>query len=179
MSKIVYESGVNFGPFDENEFFHIEKSKIYQKLGEDIKTVEFVFLQKNKNLIFLEAKTTCPNAEHRYDTSKNELKYDEYYSDITQKIKDSMQLLIAALVGRIEDTDEIGKDIKKKSVLKEAKFKFVLVITTAKATESWLPGPKAEIEQRLLPLRKIWGFDIIVLNKSMAIERGLILRDDI
>lgn len=40
--KIITESEMNFGKFDEENLFHIEDSKIYKDLGSGIKTVEFV-----------------------------------------------------------------------------------------------------------------------------------------
>lgn len=38
--KIITESEMDFGKFDEADLFHIENSKIYKNLGSGIKTVE-------------------------------------------------------------------------------------------------------------------------------------------
>ena len=40
--KIITESEMNFGKFDETDLFHIEDSKIYKEIGSGIKTVEFI-----------------------------------------------------------------------------------------------------------------------------------------
>ena len=40
--KIITESEINFGKFDETDLFHIEDSKIYKEIGSGIKTVEFI-----------------------------------------------------------------------------------------------------------------------------------------
>lgn len=40
--KVITESEMNFGKFDETNLFHIEDSKIYKDLGSGIKTVEFI-----------------------------------------------------------------------------------------------------------------------------------------
>lgn len=40
--KIIKESEMNFGEFDEANLFHIEISKIYKELGSGIKTVDMV-----------------------------------------------------------------------------------------------------------------------------------------
>ena len=40
--KVLTESEMNFGKFDEINLFHIEDSKIYKDLGSGIKTVEFI-----------------------------------------------------------------------------------------------------------------------------------------
>jgi hypothetical protein len=41
--KVITESEMNFGEFDESKLFHIENSKIYRDLGDGIKTVEFKY----------------------------------------------------------------------------------------------------------------------------------------
>lgn len=38
----IVESGVNFGPYAEDNLFYIEKSDLYKSLGAGIKTTEFV-----------------------------------------------------------------------------------------------------------------------------------------
>lgn len=40
--KVITESEMKFGEFDESNLFHIENSKIYRDLGDGIKTVEFI-----------------------------------------------------------------------------------------------------------------------------------------
>ena len=40
--KVITESEMDFGPFDEKNLFHIEESRIYKDLGTGIKTVEFI-----------------------------------------------------------------------------------------------------------------------------------------
>ena len=62
MTKIIKESGIDFGPFQDDDLFCIEKSQLYHSLGKGLKTVEFILLRNaGKNIILLEAKTTCPN----------------------------------------------------------------------------------------------------------------------
>ena len=57
MDRVIIESGMHF--IAENSFY-IEKSNIYTKLGEGIKSIEFVRVIDNK-LLFVEAKSTFPN----------------------------------------------------------------------------------------------------------------------
>lgn len=54
-------------------------------------------------------------------------------------------------------------------------FKLILVVSNAE--ESWLGGPKAELERRLLRYRKIWKADVLVLNKNMAKELGIVIEE--
>ena len=53
--KTIHESGVDFGPYREEELFHIEQSKLYQDLGQGLKATEFV-LQADNNIIFVKPK---------------------------------------------------------------------------------------------------------------------------
>ena len=78
--KIITESEMNFGKFDETDLFHIENSKIYKDLGSGIKTVEFVLKYDENSIVFLEAKKSCPNAANRYESEEKEEKFEEYYS---------------------------------------------------------------------------------------------------
>ena len=78
--KIITESEMNFGKFNETDLFHIENSKIYKDLGSGIKTVEFVLKYDENSIVFLEAKKSCPNAANRYESEEKEEKFEEYYS---------------------------------------------------------------------------------------------------
>jgi len=80
--KIITESEMNFGKFDEENLFHIEDSKIYKDLGSGIKTVEFILKWKKNEILFLEAKTTCPNSANKNESMKKTQKFEEYYSEI-------------------------------------------------------------------------------------------------
>lgn len=53
------ESGMTFGPYSDDEFFYIEKSKMLKKC-QGIKTVEFIFHPKKSLLYFVEAKSSSP-----------------------------------------------------------------------------------------------------------------------
>ena len=58
--------------------------------------------------------------------------------------------------------------------MESAKLIFVLVITSPEAEEAWMMGPKAELERRLLRLRKIWKLELVVINFKTAKKRALI-----
>lgn len=72
--KIITESEMNFGKFDETNLFHIENSKIYKDLGLGIKTVEFILKYDENSIVFLEAKKSCPNVANRYESEEKEQK---------------------------------------------------------------------------------------------------------
>ena len=54
--KMIKESEMNFGVFDEADLFHIEKSGIYKSLGDGIKTVEFILKYHQKGYLHLDIK---------------------------------------------------------------------------------------------------------------------------
>ena len=56
--KVITESEMDFGPFDEKNLFHIEESRIYKDLGTGIKTVEFILKYSENSIVFLGAKDT-------------------------------------------------------------------------------------------------------------------------
>ncbi len=171
--RVITESEMNFGKFNEKDLFYIEKSQIYKKLGSGIKTVEFI-LRRNKNsLLFLEAKKSCPNVDNRYESKEKERKFEEYYAAITEKFIASLQIYLAAILDRFEDVSEIGDGIQSASSIKDTQLKFILVVKNAKDT-AWLAGPLAELKARLLQIRKIWDIRVIVLNEELARECGLI-----
>lgn len=68
--KDIYESEMKFGSFSEMDLFEIEKSQLLKKLGKGIKSVEFILLNKKRNIIFLEAKKTCPNENNMHQTKE-------------------------------------------------------------------------------------------------------------
>ncbi len=164
--KVISESEMNFGKFEEADLFYIEESKIYRNLGTGIKTVEFILRYNENSIIFLEAKKTCPNAANRYASEEKELKFEEYYSEIAEKFIDSLQIYIAALLDKYKETSEIGTELRNVKSMCDIRLKFILVVKCAE--DIWLAGPQAELKARLLPFRKIWDIDVAVLNEVLA-----------
>lgn len=167
----IEESGAKFGPFAKECFFKIENSNTHKSVGAGIKTVEFICLTVKDNILFVEAKTTCPNASNRETSEQKRRKYEEYYTDIADKFVDSVQMFMAAVMGRGGEDEDIGEKLLSHEYRKTG-IKLILVITGAE--ESWLGGAKAELESRLMRLRKIWKADVMVLNLEMAKKSGII-----
>lgn len=171
--KIIRESEMDFGEFDEKNLFHIEDSKIYKSLGSGIKTVEFVLKYNENSIVFLEAKKTCPNAANRYESKEKQDKFEEYYSSITEKFIASLQIYLATILSRFQDSSEVGDSLNSINAMKEAKLKFILVVKNVEDI-TWLVGPMAELKARLLQIRKIWDIEVAVLNEGLAREHKLI-----
>lgn len=170
--KVITESEMNFGKFDEADVFHIEDSKIYNNLGSGIKTVEFILKYDENSIVFLEAKKSCPNAANRHESEEKEQKFEEYYSSITEKFIASLQIYLAAILDKYQDVSEVGDRLRNVDSMKNIQLKFILVVKNAENI-TWLAGPLAELKARLLQLRKIWGVEVAVLNEELAREYSL------
>lgn len=169
---VIEESGMRFGGLEKERLFWIEQSDIYKRLGEGIKTVEFIYLLKEDRILFVEAKTSCPNVENRDSSEEKKKKYEEYFSDVTDKFIDSINMFATTVLGRNGQSEDVGEDMLHKSTYAETEVRFILII--AEAEESWLTGPKMELESRLFRYRKIWKAEVIVLNKEMAVKMKLV-----
>ena len=170
--KVITESEMNIGKFDEADVFHIEDSKIYNNLGSGIKTVEFILKYDENSIVFLEAKKSCPNAANRHESEEKEQKFEEYYSSITEKFIASLQIYLAAILDKYQDVSEVGDRLRNVDSMKNIQLKFILVIKNVEDI-TWLAGPLAELKARLLQLRKIWGVEVAVLNEELAREYSL------
>lgn len=174
--KEIVESGMVFGKFLEENLFQIENSSLHLSFGKNVKTVEFILLQERDRILFVEAKSSCPNAENKDESSQKNEKFEAYYREITEKFIDSLQMFF--FLGRNSYADAIGSNLKEKKHYEKTKFCFVLVIKNAE-NEEWLSGPKAELEARLKHMLKIWNAKILVLNETLAVQYGLLKNDRI
>ena len=170
--KVITESEMNFGKYDEADIFHIEDSKIYKNLGSGIKTVEFVLKYDKNSIIFLEAKKSCPNAANRYESEEKKQKFEQYYYSITEKFIASLQIYLAVILDKYQDVSEVGDRLRTMGSMKDIQLKFILVVKNAEDI-TWLAGPLAELKARLLQLRKIWEIEVAVLNEELAREYSL------
>lgn len=168
----IRESDMDFGIFLPEDVFQIENSRLQCSFGEGIKTVEFVLLKDNDKLLFVEAKTSCPNQNNKHESLEKAQKFEAYFKDISDKFIDSLQMMLNVILQRNPNTDDIGENLKKWGLYSKVKFRFVLVIKMAKDVE-WLAGPKEELEARLLRWRKLWDAEIVVLNEELAVRYGL------
>ncbi len=175
-TDVIVESDMEFGIFPKEKVFRIENSKLHQSFGEGIKTVEFVLLKGKHCLLFIEAKKSCPNKSRKDEDDEKAQKFENYFSEISDKFVDSLQMMFNVALQRNENIDEIGDYIGNREFYSKAKFLFVLVIKTAR-DEEWLAGPKEELEARLLRWRKLWGVEIVVLNEELAAKYGLVRMD--
>ncbi len=103
---------------------------------------------------------------------KKEQKFEEYYSSITEKFIASLQIYLAAILDKFQNSEEVGDRLRTVNSMKDIQLKFILVVKNAEDI-TWLAGPLAELKARLLQIRKIWGVEIAVLNEELAGEYKL------
>lgn len=172
----INESDMEFGTFQKEKVFRMEDSRLQHSFGEGVKTVEFVLLKDRDKLLFVEAKKSCPNRDNRYENKGKTEKFEGYFSDISDKFVDSLQMMLNIFLDRrTVNLDEVGSHITDEKIYSILKFRFVLVVKNA-VDIAWLAGPKEELEARLLRWKKLWNIEVIVLNEELAVRYGIVLK---
>ena len=98
MGKLIKnQSGMDF---IADNAFHIEESEVYSKIGEGIKSVEFIRAVDDK-LVFVEAKTTFPNPDN--PSVENYKRFQAEISDVCDKFIHSLNLYSSIKAGVNEE----------------------------------------------------------------------------
>ena len=168
---IIEESGVEFGDFNPNDFFHIEKSA-YLVHTENIKRCEFIWLNRNKNtLFFVEAKSSAPDPTKKED-------FDIYIAKIVSKFSNSVQLFAFGALGKIQQLDDEIPDGIKSVDWASVRCKLLLIIPTyCDEKAKWLPPLAEVIRKEMKVQRKLWDIpysDIVVVNMKQARQYNLL-----
>lgn len=163
---IIQESGMNFGPFDDSRVFHIEKSMLYQEIGNGVRTVEFLLTAEPGSLLFLEAKSSSP----RPDTDNSE-NFNTFIQEISEKFIHSFELYYSAILKRHGQRNDIPDNFKKldNGVVT---IKFCLVIKGHNI--EWLPPICEALSKQIAPYITIWNIKVAVLNDQLAKDHHLI-----
>jgi len=162
---LVEESGVRFGPFAPEDFFYMEKSDAYRKLGPGFSTVEFLIVDSRRKFVFVEAKSSAPNPG-----AKETSGLDEFIEEISAKFQDSYQLFLASVSGR-RVSREIGENVRRFETA-SAGIKFVLVIPEHRL--EWLAPLSDALKRRLRKTIHMWNIDVAVINGELARQYRLI-----
>lgn len=164
-----FESGLEFGPYEEDVFFRIEQSHVYAKIKDDVKIGEFIFLKDKYRIIIIEAKSSSPRPE----TQPN---FEEFISDIRDKMLNSFSLFMACRLRR-HGNHAFRLLPRKLGVTnpKKIKFSFILVVNGHK--HEWCIPIQEALTLALRPIIKTWNIganSVAVLNKESAVEYGLV-----
>lgn len=174
MSPItIRESGLEFGPFDDDKCFQVERSALCAGLGDGVKMVEFMVVRPGKagvvNLLCVEAKTSAPQ-------QVTQPAFDEYFHAIRDKMLNALLLFLGARLGRHgHAADELPAALR---MLDPATvgLKFVLVVSNAQ--ESWLQALQDKMTDVMRPIVKTFNTgptSVAVLDAARAKRQRLII----
>lgn len=168
----ITESGMTFGPFPDSQVFQIEKSTLYSSrlLPYGVKSCELI-LQRNKKILFVEAKTSCPNYDAAMSNEEKRKKYDEFIHDIAQKMRDSLNMYASMLL-QVNESPECSKEMSTAN-LHDKELRFVLVVKNAQS--DWLIHYPDILSKELRNEMKIWSIpSFVVITEEKAREKHLI-----
>ncbi|MEA5003852.1 MAG: hypothetical protein VB081_10170, partial [Christensenella sp.] len=129
MSVNIPESGLIFGEYEESHLFYVEKSSIYNKLGNGICTIEFVLYNKHDKVLMIEAKSSSPKPSNQED-------FDSFIDEIYNKFAHSVELYFSLVLNRIDDNKGEMPDVFKSTDYSIVEIKLLLVINGHK--QEWL-----------------------------------------
>ena len=125
----ITESGMNFGPFAQDECFHVERSKVYEAIQDGVKMAEFLWLRTNNStsnnnptIWIIEAKSSSPHP----DNSPG--KFEEFIDEIKQKLINALSLGLASVLARHPQAEQELPCAFKTINLSRVQVKFVLVL---------------------------------------------------
>jgi len=164
------ESEMTFGPFDEEFFFHIERSEVYIGIAENVKMVEFITYKQQPvgihRIMLVEAKQSSPHPANIND-------WDVYITDLKEKFENGLCLFIALCLKRHVDPE--FPDSMQHIDLSTNQFLLTLVIKGHRP--DWLAPLRDALKLKLLPLQKTLNLGpnpVMVLNDELAATMGLI-----
>ena len=161
MVEVITESGMDF---IADNAFPIEKSALYKKTGEGVKSVEFVRAIDDR-LVFVEARSSFANPNN--PSAENLAKYQKEVDDICNKFIHSLSLFSSVKVGVAEDA--LPDDFV---LPPSVSLSFILVIKHHE--QKWCNRIKTALLD-VMPtyIKAIWKPTIFVINHETAIKYNL------
>ena len=160
------ESQMDFSPIFENSYsIYIEKSQIFAKFGDGVKSVEFLTLLPGKKLYFIEAKSSAPNPDNGED-------FKVYCEELLEKFQHSIDLFASKELGVHRDSESEFPDDFKEG-FHEYRLYFLLIINNHK--QEWCSDVLDGLQRKFIALRKIWKLEIIVWTGDKARDKRFIV----
>lgn len=166
------ESGMTFGPFDADCFYHIEKAEEWKKLYDNgCKISECVVYRRNKNAwLSIEAKTTLANPHSPLDGGES---FRNEIEEISEKLENSLDIFLKARLCNY--TPEGFEQID----FRNAEIVFVLVIRNHQY--DWLINVTEALNQeiqRQIRFNRLWNVRVLAINEETAARYGLVTRSE-
>lgn len=173
MGVTIAESGMVFGPFEDGNVFHIEKSGVYLKIQQSMRVAEFLVLQphqpeqqtRKSRLLVVEAKSSSP----RPDNAKGD--FEKYIQEVSEKLNHALQLTLSLALRRHEKHQGELPDAFEK--LDYALLDVVLVLVIKGHQDRWLPPLQDALRRSLNSACKIWNLQVVAINDKFAKKYGL------
>jgi hypothetical protein len=171
----ITESGMKFGPYNNDQCFDIEHSRLYASISNaGVKTAEFLVLKNEQSncpqiLEVVEAKSSTPSPGGKEN-------FDDFISQIRDKFVNALTLCLATCLNRHPKFHGELPGLIQKMDLSQIQVRFVLVIQGHR--EDWLQPIDDSLNKAMRSTLKIWGFShkaVVVLNDDMAKERQYIV----
>jgi len=163
----VEESGVIFGPFDEEAIFLVEQSPAVEALGENLKKVEFMVSLATPNdqskTVLVEAKSSIPKER------------DSFFVEIRDKMLHSLAWWGMTLAGKHPTISEELPTMLKEGDAIRGRIDLVLVIPLM--PDEFLTGATDKFRSIMQGDARAWGIEIQnvrVLNRARAETYGVV-----
>jgi len=160
------ESEMDFLPlFSEGNTFYVEKSQLLSRLGEGVKSVEFMTLMPGRKLYFIEAKSSAPNPDNKDD-------FRRYCEEILEKVQHSVDLFASR---ELEVNKDVEKEIPDCFNERFIEYRMFFLLIIKKHKEEWCSDVLDGLQRKLIALRKIWKIEIVVWTGEKARKMKLIV----
>lgn len=166
------ESGMTFGPYDEDNLFRVEISKTYTAIQYNVRIAEFLLLRTQTDspasVWIVEAKQSSPRPE----TQPN---FNEFIVEIRDKLANALTVGIASILERHPAAAAELPNLFKALDLSTTEFRLVLIINGH--SKAWLQPLQDALRSALHSTSQTWALSpnaVVVINHEDAKRLGLI-----
>ena len=163
MAITIPESDMTFGPFPDEHCFHIEKSRVYDKLKNGLQIAEFLLIQPDKNkLLVVEAKSSSPDLAN----PESKESFDDYITNVSQKLLNAFILGLALCLERhVNNKDDISTCFRE---ITQDSVKVILLLVIKGHKKEWLIPITEALQRKLKSISKTWPLDVFAINERTA-----------
>jgi hypothetical protein len=166
------ESGMTFGPYDEDYCFRVEVSETYRAIQYKVQMAEFLLLRTQVDarpfVWIVEAKQSSPRPE----TQPN---FNEFIVEIRDKLTNALTVGVASILERHPAADAELPNLFKALDLSTTEFRLVLIINGHR--KAWLQPLQDALRSALHSTSQTWALSpnaVVVINHEDAKRFGLI-----
>lgn len=163
---MIIESEMNFGYYENDKIFKIEKSKTKRKLGDGFKIVEFIALTEEDKLVFIEAKPIG------YIKSVEMKHYSNKLNELSEKFENSIDIFFSIYANRLVDTNkEVGLLLKTTDYYEKEIICYVVI---KDASDDLCSIVTNDLNLKMRKKLVIYNIQLLVINSDTAKKFNLI-----